>query len=140
MATRGKASAAALETQAVPAGRRPAPPDGLTAEQRAEWKGVVDRMPADWFTREVQPLLVLYVQHIATGRKLGSAIDAYDAGRIVADIEGFEKLTKMREREGRAASSLATRMRLTPQSRYNPAAAHTATKTGGKTAKKPWED
>lgn len=142
MATRGKASAAALATPAAPAGRRPSPPGGLTKAQAAEWKAVVDRMPPDWFTRETHALLTQYVRHVENAAKLGEALGGFPAELLhtEAGVDRYDKLTKLHEREGRALSSLATRLRLTQQSRYNPASANTAAKNAGKTAKKPWEE
>jgi len=142
MAARGRASAAAIETPAILAGRRPPPPAELNKAQAAEWKAVVDRMPADWFTRETHAMLSQYVRHVDMAAKLGEALGNFPVADLLTDagVERFDKLTKLHEREGRAMSSLATRLRLTQQSRYNPAAANTAAKNAGKSAKKPWEE
>lgn len=141
MATRGKKSAAAMSTAGAPAAARPKPPADLTAAQKIEWKAVVDRMPADWFTRETHALLTQYVRHVSNAAKLAKALDAYTVEMLTTEpgVEGFDKLAKMHERESRAMSSHATRLRLTQQSRYNPSAANTAAKNGGKAARKPWE-
>lgn len=136
---RGRTSAAAKEVQPLaPCGQRPAPPTHLTAAQRREWKAVVDRLPADWFARENYPLLAQYVRHVDNANRLAKAIAKTDL-TTVAGAESFDKLTRMHEREGRAASSLATRMRLTQQSRYNAQSANTAAKNSGTAARKPWE-
>jgi hypothetical protein len=50
----------------------------------------------------------------------------------------FDDLTKIHEREGRAISSLMTRFRLTPQSRYDTTSAHNAVKRTASKAR-PWE-
>ena len=55
MGIRGPKSSAALEIPSVADLRgdaRPEPPEDLTEEQAAEWRAVVDRLPADWFPRE----------------------------------------------------------------------------------------
>ncbi len=83
MATRGRKSAAALSVVPVTAEQRPAPPEDLTAEQAQEWRAIVARMPADWFTREVQPLLMAYCKHLATFRKLSAAVDGFDLDTAV---------------------------------------------------------
>lgn len=49
------------------------------------------------------------------------------------DIEEYDRLLKMQEREGRAMSSLATRMRITQQTTYD------KSKKKPVTGKKPWE-
>jgi hypothetical protein len=97
-------------------------------------------MPPDWFTRETQELLTNYCRHVAKARTLARAVDEFDQAWL-ADEDGlkrYDKLTQMAEREGRALSSLATRMRITQQSRYNPAAANTAASKAG-TGHKPWQ-
>ena len=57
--------------------------------------------------------------------------------------EGLEvdtaSLLALREREGRALSSLATRLRITPQSRYHPRTAGVAAADAGSGRPKPWE-
>lgn len=143
MATRGRKSAASKEVSAAHLpGQRPAPPRDLTKFQSDEWRAVVARMPADWFTRETHGLLVQYVRHVENAAKLATAIDAFPASHLLTEdgAERFDKLTKMAEREGRAMSSLATRMRLTQQSRYKAETAATASKNAGTAAKKPWEE
>ncbi len=63
MGTRGRKSAAELGViQGIP--ERPDAPDELTPEQAEEWRAVVDRMPVDWFRREIWPLLCAYCRHV----------------------------------------------------------------------------
>lgn len=133
---RGRTSAAAKEVQTLaPGARRPAAPSHLTADQRKEWRAIVDRLPADWFTRENYPLLAQYCRHVDNANRIATAID----GLTDMASEEAERLLKMAEREGRAMSSLATRLRLTQQSRYNAQAASTAAKNSGTAERKPWE-
>jgi hypothetical protein len=63
---RGRKGAAALSVVAgtINAVERPEPPAELTAEQAWEWQAIVDRMPADWFTVETWPVLMLLCRHI----------------------------------------------------------------------------
>ena len=140
MATRGRKSAAALSVVPVTAEQRPAPPEELTEEQAQDWRAIVGRMPADWFTREVQPLLMAYCKHLATFRKLSAVVDGFDLDTAVAKggLMVYARLLTMRERESRCLASLATRMRLTPQARYAPHSAARAAARAG-TARKPWE-
>lgn len=142
MTARGRKSAASKEvsTAQLP-GQRPAAPRGLTKFQKAEWEAIVGRMPADWFTRETHGLLVQYVRHAENANKLAGVLDRFPVADLATEdgAERFDKLTKMAEREGRAMSSLATRMRLTQQSRYNAKNASTGADKAGSAAKKPWE-
>ncbi len=69
-----------------------------------------------------------------------NAEDEEARAREARDARQFDRLTKMHEREGRAISSLMTRLRLTPQSRYDHKSTHTAVQRTAAAAKaKPWE-
>jgi phage terminase small subunit len=141
MIQRGRKSSAALSVVPLaPGARRPDPPDELTPEQADEWRAVVGRMPADWFTRENQAMLVDLCRHVVIARRVSEQIDAFDPAWL-ADDEGlkrYDKLTAILERHTRTIASLSTRMRLTQQSRYNAAAANTASEKA-KGPVKPWE-
>lgn len=137
MGTRGKASVAALSV-AAPVGvcQRPDAPYDLTDEQSEEWWAVVNRMPADWFPRETHALLAQYCRHVVTARRVAQLIaDAENPKTkgVALDVDAYDKLLKLQEREGRAMSSLATRMRLTQQTTYDPK------KKKPIEAKRPWE-
>lgn len=137
MAKRGKPSAAALEIAHVPGAietvSRPDAPYDLTDEQAAEWWAVVNRLPADWFPRETHALLTEYCRHVVKSRRIAQLIaDAESADEV--DIDTLDKLYKMAERESRAISSLATRMRISQQA----TSTHRANK-GTRGVRKPWE-
>lgn len=137
MAQRGRKGAAALaivSADGITAVPRPDPPEALTDEQREEWWAVVNRMPADWFPRETQGLLVQYCRHVVQARRVAQMIAKLESGKKF-DLADYDKLLKMQEREGRAISSLATRMRISQQSLYS----KDQTRGAKSTAKKPWE-
>lgn len=119
MGTRGRVSAAALEVvRPVETIQRPDAPYDLTDEQTEEWWAVVNRMPADWFPRETQGLLAQYCRHTVAARRVAQLIGAAEAEEVL-DVLTLDRLYKMQEREGRAMSSLATKMRLTQQTTYD---------------------
>ena len=138
--SRGRKSAAELQigsNSAALAERvaRPDPPDeyDLSDEHIVEWWAVVNRMPADWFPRETHGLLASYCRHIVTQRRVGQLINEAEA-QDPLDIGDLDRLYKMQEREGRAISSLATRMRLSQHSSYD------KKKSVGKSrGKAPWQ-
>lgn len=135
MEGRGRKSAASLSvisSGAVQAVRRPDAPAELTDEQAGEWAEIVSRMPADWFPRETHGMLVSYCRHIVSARRIAQLIEAAEASEAF-DVDEYDKLLKMQERESRAMSSLATRMRLTQQTTYDK-----SKKKPGQT-RKPWE-
>jgi hypothetical protein len=126
MGVRGRKSGASLSVAVTNLpGQRPEPPKELTKDQAAEWRAVVGRMPADWFTRETHPLLVQFCRHVCRSRELEAWLAEFD---MRSDVETYDRLTKVAEREGRAVSSLATRMRLTQHSRYHTEMAGNAVK------------
>ena len=117
MGTRGKQSAAALEVQPVDkieSIQRPDAPYDLTDEQSEEWWAVVNRLPADWFPRETHAILAQYCRHVVAARRISQLVQSEESGEAL-DIDQYDKLLKMQEREGRALSSLATRLRITQQ-------------------------
>lgn len=136
MGARGRKSGASLEvvkTASVMAVDRPAAPDDLTDEQAQEWDAVVCRMPADWFPRETHGLLAQYCRHVVSARRVGQMIEDLMKGGNSDDwVADYDRLLKMQEREGRAISSLATRMRISQQSQYH------KDKKRGSSVKKPF--
>ncbi len=134
MKARGRISAASLEVSKVApveVVQRPDAPYDLTDEQTTEWWAVVNRLPAEWFPRETHALLAQYCRHVVAARRIAQLVDAEEKGEL--DLDRYDKLLKMAEREGRALSSLATRLRITQQSTLSE-----KTKKPSM-VKKPWE-
>lgn len=107
---RGRKGTASVAVSPISTERRPGPPKHLNEEQAEVWCSVVDSLPADWFGRESFGLLEAYCGHLVTTRKLNQLIDN------TTELSRLDKLFKMRERETRSLSALATRMRLSQQS------------------------
>ena len=131
MGARGRKSTAEL-TALRPEVTRPRPPACLTKEQAQEWRAVVNRMPEDWFPRETHQLLVQYCRHATASKRIAELIADMEAGNL--DVNEYDRLLKMQEREGRALSSLATRMRISQQSSYDKQKSKDSSPV-----KKPWE-
>src|SRR5262245_54120891 len=124
----GRRSAASFEVPRVRELRpRPEPPDELNAEEAVVWRTVTARMPADWFTSENFPLLVMYCRSICSAR------DIANRRKSGLNLEELDLLLSMVDRERRSIESLATKMRLTQQSRYS------KRKSRGPDAPRPWE-
>jgi hypothetical protein len=137
MGTRGRTSSAELTVIAgngVETVRRPDPPAELSDEQAAEWTAIVSRMPADWFPRETHGLLAQYCRHVVAARRIAQLVAAMEADDDGFDLGAYDKALKMQEREGRAISSLATRMRLTQQTTYDK-----SKKKPAASGKRPWD-
>lgn len=123
MGQRGRRSAASLSvipSSVVEIVPRPEPPDELTDEQAGEWRAIVNRLAADWFPRETHSVLAQYCRHVVAARKVAQLIEAVEQAPTV-DVAEYDTLLRMQEREGRALSALATRMRLTQQASYDAA-------------------
>ena len=118
MGARGQKSSAELSIIQGEFGERPEPPEDLTPEQAEEWKAVVNRLAPDWFPRETHGILAQYCCHVVERKEIDALI-AECKGNPEFSVEDYDRLLKMREREGRAASSLATRMRMTQQTTYD---------------------
>lgn len=136
MKTRGRTSAAAQEVAAIvgiEATQRPDAPYELTDEQAEEWWAVVNRMPADWFGRESHGLLVQFCRHVIEARHVAQLIAKVVKAKTL-DIDEYNQLLIMQDREGRALSGLATRMRISQQGSYD------AKKSKGKVVtENPWD-
>jgi hypothetical protein len=111
-----KKSAAALSiVRPAKPGQLPQAPETLDAAGRALWTEIVESKPADWFGPDSLPILEEYVQAVGMCRHLAGMVDrAMGAG----DDDLLKQRLDMRDKESRRAVSLATKMRLTQQSRY----------------------
>jgi hypothetical protein len=119
--------------------QRPDAPYDLTDEESQEWWAIVNDLPADWFPRHTHSLLGQYCRHVVNSRRIARLIEQAlsppsDDEPAKIDLGEYDKLLAMQEREGRAMSSLATRMRLTQQATVR---AESAKKP--KQVKRPWD-
>lgn len=136
MGTRGRVSAASLEVAKAPPIEkieRPDAPYDLTDEQSEEWWAVVNRLPADWFPRETHGVLSQYCRHVVAARRVAQLVRDAENDGTALDLDRYDQLLKMQEREGRALSSLATRLRITQQATMSEKAKKPMQ------VKKPWE-
>jgi len=121
MGARGRPSAAELSVVAfrtLPEVRPPAPPVELTGDQAEIWTSIVEAMPPTWFPRQTHPLLAAYCRHTVAARKIASLIEVEERS-AATDPATYDRLLKMQEREGRALTSLASKMRLNQASLHD---------------------
>lgn len=111
---------------------RPRPPADLTDEQADEWRAVANSLPADWFGRETLPMLAQYCRHVVASKRVAALVAQCEAGDEL-DLRNYDRLLKMQEREGRAITSLATKMRISQQSTYD------KSKKKTEQVRKPWD-
>lgn len=144
MGSRGGKSSASMEVATLVApisteSRLPAPVHMSDAE-RAVWLEVVNDQPAGTFTATHAPLLELYCRHVANARVIADELLNFDRSWLADDdgLKRYDRLLAMAERESRAASSLATRLRITRQAVEHPTTAGRALANQSK-ARKPWQ-
>lgn len=136
MATRGRRSSASLEAIVPTAAalvERQRPPHDLTDEETEIWVAIVDCEPADKFSPATAPLLAQYCRHVIQARRIGELVEQA-TGDPQLSISDYDRLLRMQDRESRALSSLATKMRLSQQATTN----HRGNKKPI-VSKKPWE-
>jgi len=135
---RGRKSAAALTVVPINARdmvRRPEPLPELTPAQAEVWRSVVDSLPADWFGRETHALLAQFCRHVVCARRVSELIEQWEKGTgQEITILDYDRLLRLQEMEGRALSSLATRMRITQQATVKHEQARKPS-----LARKPWD-
>ena len=115
-------------------------PAHVSEAERSVWLQVVNDQPADAFTPTHAPLLELYCRHVTNARILSEELANFERAWM-ADEDGlkrYDTLLKMSERESRAASSLATRLRITRQAVEHPATVGRSL-AGAPKSRKPWE-
>lgn len=142
MAKRGRQSAASL-TMSRGVGlsvenRLPAPLSLSDAEIQV-WNEVVSDQPASAFTATHAPLLEMYCRHVVNNRLIADECLNFDRSWLADDdgLKRYKTLLAMAECESRAASSLATRLRITRQAIDHNTAGNLI-KNQART-KKPWE-
>ena len=134
MGARGTKSSAQLSVVTPLGVERLDPPHELTPDQ-----SVVAAVPADWFDESTLPILTSYCVATVENRRVNDLLSSFQSEWLATDdgMKRYDKLTQLQDRQARLLTSLATKMRLTPQSRYTPKAANTAANRVTKV--KPWE-
>jgi hypothetical protein len=117
---------------------RPKAPAELTKDEAVVWEEVVSTKPADWFTRDTHPLLVAYCRATVVSRVIAKQVDAFNQEWLVQDggLARYEKLVRMQRSQSTLLATLATKMRISQQSKYGARGANSHAKAGA--APKPW--
>lgn len=144
MTQRGKKSAASREVAGlvtpIAGEQRLRAPVHLSDAEQAVWLEIVNDQPASAFTPTHSPLLEMYCRHIVNARILADELLNFDRAWLADDdgLKRYDRLLAMAERESRAASSLATRLRITRQAVEHPTTVGRTLKNQSK-GRKPWE-
>src|SRR5262245_37088447 len=102
----------------------PEPPNDLTDQQAAIWRGVVNSEPIELFASEAtRAMLRDYCEHRCEASKISLVLNEFKSEWLKNDegVRRYSTLLKMRDLELRAVTMLATKLRITNQARYIPA-------------------
>lgn len=119
MAQRGRKSSASLSivplTQPAPS-IRPQPPARLGKVARDIWRSTTSSRPADYFDAASLPMLEAYCRAHAEYLRVQSALESMNPKR---DAKEYARLARTADSLTGRAAMLATKMRLSQQSRYD---------------------
>lgn len=121
--------------------KRPEPPSTLTERQAAIWVETVEDEPLELFaTAATRDMLRDYCAARSTIDSLTDSINQFpeSALKTVKGLQHFTGLCKTRDINIRSAATLATKLRMTNQSRYTEKTAGTAA-SNTKKGLKPWD-
>lgn len=114
--------------------QRPQPPEDLDVEEVQVWQDTVNSLQADWFRGETLHLLTQYCRHVVSARFMAERLAQMRGNGDTFDNREYAAMLRARKGESDAIATLATKLRITPQSTTS----HAAVKRGGVKAK-PWE-
>lgn len=141
---RGRKSAADLKVIVGDFGKHDdAPPPGLTDRQSEIWRSVIStEAPGMFGSAALRAILADYCRHRESGEMVSAVVGAFLPEWLKTDdgIARYKVLIQMRELETRAATSLATKLRLTNQSRYLPQTAARQARDESPKFKNPWDE
>lgn len=145
MGARGFKSKAAQEAKPVVVlggfKRRHDPPDDLTEPQKAIWRETITSEAEELFsTAATRAMLKDYCRHRADADRLSETINAFKTEwlRQAEGMKRYRELSRERGEEAYRAARMATKLRVTNQSRYTPKTAGTAARNAGK-GPMPWD-
>lgn len=129
-----KAAVSVIGVTGIETVERPRPPAELTDEQQSEWQAVVNAHAADRFPRGQLAMLAAHCRHVVAQRRVGQMIDQLVSGDREFDLDEYDRLLRMQERESRCLASLAVRLGFAYSTAYEKRPAK-----GGAAGRKPWE-
>jgi hypothetical protein len=132
-----KPSAESLSIASVSIPTRPEPPVDLTDFEKEIWRSVTNTKPPEWFQPDTFPLLRAYCRAASVYEQISEKVVFLDI-KFCDDDKLIRGWIDSQEKQARLIATLATKMRLTQQSRYTPMASQTANKKAVP-GKKPWE-
>lgn len=118
---------------------RPSPPSDMNARQQELWRLIVNDEPVTHFATEAtRQLLANFIFHLQQSEALKAAVSKEDLLHTEEGRAAYQELTRHLYRHMTGAARLASKLRLTNQSRYTPMAAASASRNTLKGVK-PWQ-
>ncbi|WP_095087807.1 hypothetical protein [Mesorhizobium sophorae] len=138
----GRKSAAAIEIALLrqpQAEQRPDADYSLTDEEAAVWKATLEALPAGWVSAGGLPVLSAYCRVVVNMRRLGQL--AHQAAHKTKPYDYQHHFSCIREhgRQAQVLKTLATALRLTPQSTMRADASGRTLRDFDPDEVKPWE-
>jgi len=137
------------ESPFIPRARPEPPADLVPPEAADEWRAIVARLPAEWFTEETFGILRELCAHLAYAKQIRAGIEEIKAACVAEgkswalDPAWSAKLSARwadHKAQTQSIATLATKLRLTNQSRYQPDKAEDErAKVAAAAGRKPWE-
>lgn len=123
-------------------GIRPPPPEDMSSAQKELWVLITNDEPVTQFATTVtRKLLADFCFHIEQAEIIKAEVAGFPVAESMRTSKGrnaYQQLLRFVDVHTRSAASIATKLRLTNQSRYTPFAAATASRNTLK-GLKPWE-
>jgi phage terminase small subunit len=142
MGKRGPKSSAEITAPrpqgAVQVQARPDADYSLPDEEADVWRATVEALPADWIGAEAHPVLAAYCRTTVQLRRLGQLIHQAETEAEPFDLPTYTALLKAHGAAAQVLKTLATSLRLTPQTRLRAESAARRA-DGSPIGKKPWE-
>src|SRR5215831_13485700 len=124
MRQRGKVSAARLEVVEPVASLHPIPdaPETLAADEAAVWRKLCGQMPANWYRPETHAMLETLCSITVHLGLINAELQKFKGGLPASGgkWKRYRELTRMRGQLAVQIGTLQTKLRMTPQSRYEP--------------------
>lgn len=137
MGQRGRKSAASLSVVRPLENGLPQPPESYNEDAAALWSQMVASKPQDWWDASTLPLLDAYVKTCIEHQRISQLVEGMHPIASDDEVVAYERLHKIQDRLASQMARMATKMRLSQQSKYGARGADTASKGGGK---RPWDD
>ena len=139
MKQRGRKSLESVATVTPMPLRMVQPPEDLSAEECSVWARVAATKPSEWWDAGSVPLLAQYCRAVVQSELVAGLVASTGKAMLTDpdELGRYKELRKIQAALSGEMTSLATKMRLTQQSRYNAKNSDTAARKAGGPAK-PW--